>query len=161
MTVKFTTDTTKAIREWLKARGINTSARLFKNASAEFEYEPNYNYIKVPENYDGCLDDIFVGWLKAHGLKESLGAVALSVLHEVGHAVTYKFFTDEEWLECATIKEILYQKENATDEEMGDLYWNVRDEYAANMWLIMFVNTFPDKAKELSEKIKATVIMGE
>lgn len=161
MTVKFTTDTTKVIREWLKARGINTSARLFKNTSAELEYDPNNNYIKVPETYDGCLDNIFVAWLKAHGLKENLGVVALSVLHEVGHAVTYKFFTDEEWFECATIKEILYQKENATDEEMGDLYWNVRDEYAANMWLIMFVNTFPEKAKELSEKIKATVIMGE
>jgi hypothetical protein len=161
MTVKFTTATTKVIREWLKARGINTSARLFPNASAELEYDAENNYIRVPGLYDGCLDDIFIAWLKAHGLKDNFGVIALSILHEVGHAVTCKYFTDEEWLECATIKEILYKKEDATDEEMGNLYWNVPDEYAANMWLIMFANNFPTRVKELSEKIKATVIMGE
>lgn len=160
MTIKITPDTTKAIRKWLKKNGFSVSCRLKRGKSAELEFDPNYNLIYVPETYDGSLDDYFVAWLKDHGLDTDLDVITLSILHEVGHSETFKVFTEKEWLDCAAIKELIYASDT-TGKDAAYAYWNVSDEFAANMWLIMFVKAFYTKAKKLSKKIHETVIMGE
>ena len=161
MSIKFTLDTTKAIRKWLKKNGFSATCRLTRGANAELQYDPNYNLIYAPVCYDDSLDELFTGWLTRHGLETDLDCITLSILHELGHSETFKYFTEEEWFECAALKELMYVNEDMTDEERGEYYWNMKDEYAANMWLIMFIKAFPDKAKKLSEKIKETLIVEE
>lgn len=161
MSIKFTLDTTKAIRKWLKKNGFSATCRLTRGANAELQYDPNYNLIYTPVRYDDSLDELFTSWLTRHGLETDLDCITLSILHELGHSETFKYFTEEEWFECAALKELMYVNEDMTDEERGDYYWNMKDEYAANMWLIMFIKAFPDKAKKLSEKIKETLIVEE
>ena len=161
MATKLTLDTTKAIRKWLKKYGFAATCRLTRGKNAELQYDPNYNLIYVPDRYNGDLDDLFIGWLERHGLETDTDPITLSILHELGHSETVKHFTEKEWFECAALKELLYADDNLTNEETGERYWNMPDEYAANMWLIMFVKAFPEKVKELSEKIKKTLIVEE
>lgn len=163
MTIKFTLDTTKAIRKWLKKNGFSATCRLTKGANAELQYDPNCNFIYVPVDYDDSLDELFLGWLRRHGLSPDINIdrATLSILHELGHSETFKYFTEDEWFECAALKELMYVNEEMTDEERGEYYWGMKDEYAANMWLIMFAKAFPDKVKKLSEKIIETLIIEE
>ena len=161
MATKLTLDTTKAIRKWLKKYGFAATCRLAKGKNAELQYDPNYNLIYTPVCYYGDLDDLFVAWLKKHGLETDVDVITLSLLHEIGHSETFKHFTTDEWFECAALKELLYADDTLNDEETGERYWAMPDEYAANMWLIMFVKAFPEKVRELSENIKKTLIVEE
>lgn len=151
-------ETTKAIRAWLRANNIKVGCRLGKC----FEYEPNEHFIVTAREYDDCVDKMFVNWLCKHGLnneivKDASNIIALSVLHEIGHAETVKLFSDAEYMVDAIVKEIKVPN-CKTYEQALEMYWNTPTETAANLWAIMYANTFPSKFASLSAILNKTIV---
>lgn len=144
--MRFTKDTTKAIRKWLKKNGFNTTCVF----GSEFEYDPTTNKIEMPKVYDNEFDTDFIHCLRELGLKYDFDCITLSILHELGHHETEKYFSEDEWDMCALEKMALEMSEDISSQsEFLKYYWNVANEKSANVWLVNYVNLFSDKVQEL------------
>lgn len=144
--MRFTKETTKAIRKWLKQNGFNTTCVF----GSEFEYDPTSNAIHMPKVYDNTFDTDFMKCLRELGLKTDFDCMTLSILHELGHHETEKYFSETEWENCALEKLALEFSETIEDEsEFLTYYWNVANEKSANLWLVYYANMFTDKVQEL------------
>ena len=152
MTYFFTAETNKKIRKWLKASNFKVGFRFGKCIA----YEAEDKAITVEREYDATVDEFFVEFLTKNGLTSNCDVVALSILHEIGHFETEHLFTTDEWDMDFLIKETLEQKARDNKYE-GDVraylfeYWRTKTEYAANVWAIMYANTFPEKVEELTK----------
>lgn len=145
----FTPQTTKAIRAWLKENNFHVGCRLGKVMS----FDPEGHYLIMPYDYDDCIDLYFMQFLQEHGLDGAPCVYAMSVLHEIGHSETENLFNEEEWDMDYLIKMVIPNKYKDTKECLYH-YWNTRTELAANLWAIMYANTFPEKVSSLSLIIK-------
>lgn len=146
MNIRFTPQTTKAIRKWLKENGFHTGCRLGRDMA----YEPNENYIIVPRTYDEDLDIYFMKFLRKNGLKNDFDCTTLSILHELGYCETYHLFNEDEWNNDAMIKNVLSMGES-DQEQFIYRYWQTETEFSANNWLIMYVKCFEHKVAELED----------
>lgn len=150
--MRYTKETSKAIRQWLKNYGFDSTCRLGK----EFECDPSEHIIYIPRNNNGYGDYDFIICLRKLGLQNDFDTSTLSVLHELGHAETENNFSDFEWDMCALLKMELYEKSDKMDfSKYIQKYWNIKDEKMANKWLVKFVNNNPFAVQEL-EDILAT-----
>ena len=69
----------------------------------------------------------------------------LMFLHELGHHMTISSFTDEDLWLCQFSKAFDH---NGTEQEEFFHYWEMPDEFAANIWLVNYVNNNIEKVKE-------------
>lgn len=148
-----TPNTTKAIRKWLASNNFKVGCRLGK----EFAYDAELNRIEVASNYDDTNDLDFMAWLRENGLASNYDCITLSILHELGHHETAKYFSEDEWLDCAITKIALANSELDT-RRLNFAYWNTPVEFSANQWLIMFCKCFPQKVDELEDIVSEIYI---
>lgn len=141
-----TKETTKAIRKWLASNGFKVGCRLGK----EFYYEPEENYIAVASNYDDTYDTDFMVCLRRLGLASNFDVITLSILHELGHKETEKYFASNEWENDSVLKAVLPYT-TKSQKRLNFQYWATPTEYSANNWLVMYCKCFPEKVEELEE----------
>lgn len=149
MEIRFNKKSVKAINKWLKKCGFGAKCKLVK--SGDLEFDPNDNLILVPKTYDDEPDAAFMKCLRRLGLASDYDAVTLSILHELGHAETFPFFTDNEWIRCSLDK--------FTVNDCFE-YWNIKDELAANRWAVMYADSCTKKVEKLETIIEENVKFG-
>ena len=162
MKVKFTKKSIQKINKWLQKNDFAVKcARIDEeeddnNLTFIIDFDDNM-YILTPRWYDEEPDGLFMRCLRDLGLNSDFDSLTLSILHELGHAQTCHLFTKKEWEACDKEKEDINEQ---TGEETFFNYWKVKNEKAANMWLVMFAECFPKKVQELEDIIGETVKFG-
>lgn len=73
-----------------------------------------------------------------------------SLLHEVGHLITYDDITDEEWEMIERIKKI----PNLSDE----VYYELTDEYMATQWAAYYMRDNSDYVERTWKKIREIIL---
>ena len=133
----------KAVRSWLKKNNIDCNI-CFED---DFGYQIDNNTIHIGimeyENVSHWYEQL----LYEYGL-DYVGILApvLAFTHEIGHYMTINNFTKEELLICHLTKQFM----NSEDEhDWFNKYWEVPDEFAANIWAINFINNNIEAVEEL------------
>ena len=83
------------------------------------------------------------------GLQHKTPIFILAFLHELGHHYTTDLFDDSEIDEFEEIKEDL----GDTDSDFL-AYFDIEDEYEASKWAVDYIDTHPDKIKQLDLDLK-------
>lgn len=154
--MRFTKQTTKEIRKWLKDNGFAVGCRIGKEMAFQPLDEDTNCFIVVPKYYDSSLDTYFMNFLKKYGYKGDFDCITLSILHELGHFETEHLFSKEEWESDSVLKEVICFNPCENDKELEEVnyrYWQTPTEFSANLWLIMYVKAFADKVEELENII--------
>ena len=72
----------------------------------------------------------------------------LSLIHELGHSQTIQYFNAQEQLLCELAKQFNH---STNEQDCYNEYWEIPDEFAANMWAIKFINKHIEAVKELCD----------
>jgi len=151
--MKITNKTIRALNKWLEKNEMGCECELGK----VFEYEPNDDIIIVPNHYDGEFDEFFMSYLRSEGLISNIDCVALSFLHELGHALTLNdYFTDKDFMNDILARELISYSDTCMEQSLY-AYWNLPTEHIAQVFAIDFANQYTDSAQEL-EDIFATCL---
>ena len=126
-------------------------------ANIEIDYEEDFGYA-IGDDNTRCINLGVTKWheeavyfeqfLYEYGCEYiDIPIPVLAFLHELGHHFTLSNFTDFELKFCEIIK--------GADIEGSDFdffyhYWELPDEFAANMWVVDFINNNIDDVNELS-----------
>ena len=149
----------KPLNRWLRRYGFEAECVYKKNGV--FQYDPNSDVITIPGNYNGDdYDSLFMRFLRSHGLTPDFDAITLSLLHELGHSQTQNLMTDEESEECDVIKSIYAITIDEDSDDFQFKYWEVKDEFMANTWAIMYANCFLNKVQNLENIFEKYVKFG-
>lgn len=151
MTITLDEKATDAIRSWFKRNGIDCGCGF----GAEFYYLKNEHKICIPKVYEvSPADKFFALHINKMGLKENVHWIVMSILHEVGHSETVKYFTARDLKQNAFDKLAIQMQINENNyEKMCYKYWELPIENIANKWAITFANTFPKKIESLTKII--------
>ena len=157
MIAKFDTNSTKALRSWFKRNNLVCGCELCAVGDTAwgntFYYDEETHRVGLPRAYNfGVIDKAFLSHLKERGLTTEVNWLVMTILHEIGHSETVRFFTEKEMKKIGYEKFLLsikITKENLV--ETNCKYWNLPDEDMANRWAINYANTFPEKVKRLEK----------
>lgn len=156
-TVTFDANTTKALRNWFKANGFPCGCGLLSPIETIFGcgfcFDAETNRVKLPRVYESdFIEDNFVDYLKKNGLKTNVHWLAMTILHEVGHAHTINLFNERELKATQKAKIAISENENYKTQLEENLdYWALPVEDLANKWAITYANTFPGKTERLGK----------
>ena len=131
--------------QWLCDNGFSS---LGVEMNSDFCYSTgediDFNYvnecvINVGVDHFDEIDKWFEQFLYEYGLEwMDLGRV-LPFIHELGHHNTIYSFSNSERLAMYYSKFRIFSDEEVTIEEMFE-YWEMPDEFAANVWTVNFIN---------------------
>ena len=133
------------LRAWLENQGFNCDVVF----DEDFGYDWKDNVLHIGTFAYPTIGRWFEQFLCEYGL-EWFGILdpVLALIHELGHYVTNTLFCDEEIYTFQFIKELGY--DDRMDEQAAMFrYWEVGDEFEANMWAVDFINWNIDAVKEL------------
>lgn len=103
-------------------------------------------------------DRYFQSFLKKNFPDITANVFIWSLFHEVGHHETIDMWSDEEQEEFDRIKDELekeYGKEK--DKSLSYKYFSLPDEFEATCWAAEYMRTYPEKVKQLFEKLSVAV----
>ena len=127
------------------------------NAGLDYAYETKTRkviYAVVEKNGDDFVENDFAQFLYEYGCEYEVGIGILSILHEIGHHMTYAYLSekelnDSEWDKmCLEFVDVYYEKDHYNQNM---IYWHTPIEFVANIWAIDFVNQHIDAVKELQD----------
>ena len=72
----------------------------------------------------------------------------LCFIHELGHSQTIRYFNAQEQLLCELAKQFNH---STNEQDCYNEYWEVPDEFAANMWTVNFINNHIEAVEELCD----------
>ena len=72
----------------------------------------------------------------------------LCFIHELGHSQTIQYFNAQEQLLCELAKQFNH---STNEQDWYNEYWEIPDEFAANIWAIKFINGHIEAVKELCD----------
>ena len=134
------------IKKWLEKYNFDVNL----DYDDDFAYDIEQNTIIIGLEEYPLANKYFQQFLYEYGLKYlDIDDDILSFLHELGHMVTLKSFSQTELKLFRFMKE---SDENDKDSQKKYYhYWSVPDEFAANIWAINFINAHIDAIGELCE----------
>ena len=100
------------------------------------------------------MDNLFLEYAKAHGLKVNCGVFVLSLLHEVGHYFTIDEVDDMEYLKAQDIK-----AELTDSDEDCKIYFDLADERVATEWAINYINSHEAELKAFAEDFQKALVI--
>ena len=166
-TVVFNTKSTKALRNWFKANGFPCGCGLLTNWENLFHigfcFDPEVNRVKLPRSWEcDFVQDNFLDYLKTQGLTTDANWLAMTILHEVGHAHTLNLFNERELKATAKAKKNISTCRKYNDLLEANLdYWALPVEDLANKWAITYANTFPKKTERLGKLLLRHCVITE
>jgi hypothetical protein len=133
------------IINWLTKNGISNIDIDFRENFC-YDVDNHIIYCGTCTNEEG--EKFFQQYLYEYG--SDWGALLwgpmLCFLHELGHACTLPNFTPGELKVCHFLKGIIDEEE---PYNWYFKYWDTPDEFAANMWVINFLDTYVDAVCDL------------
>lgn len=77
-------------------------------------------------------------------------------LHELGHSVTYDKLSRQD-VEYSDDIKLAIAADPASFDNPRDVYWHLPVEIEATKWAVNFINSYPDRVKELVDTVGAAV----
>lgn len=133
------------LHAWLENQGFDCKVVF----DADFGYNWKENVLHIGTLSYPTVGRWFEQFLYEYGL-EWFGIIdpVLALIHELGHYVTNKLFCEEEICSFQVIKWI--GQDDRMDEQAAMFrYWEITDEFEANMWAVDFINWNIEAVKEL------------
>lgn len=135
------------LNDWL----IDNSFTCKVKFDTDFAYETKENVLYVGINGYSTVGRWFEQFLYEYGLDYTgIYDPVLCLCHELGHSMTINQFSDEE-LRLFQFAKFMTEDERMESADGMFKYWEIKDEFAANMWAIQFINTNIDCVCELCE----------
>jgi hypothetical protein len=145
---------TKALNEWLekygfetRVRGLNTDGFFYYWCSDVIEYTFHLPQQAI-DSWDLLMDEL--------ELPYNIGQFFTSFLHELGHAETLCEFSEEELESDENESHRLAMLLPSIENDMA--YYHLPTEMAATRWAIDYIIAYPERVKELVEKISPLVL---
>ena len=133
-----------ALSEWMHKIGVDCDIKM----DDEFAYNVTNNTLLIATEKNSEVECYLEQFFYEYGAEYvGYGFFVLGILHELGHYFTTPSFDIEELLLCK-IKKMLVNGE--TMYKAACDYWEVPDEFAANMWAINFINHHTAAVDELA-----------
>ena len=133
------------LNHWLKKYGF--SARVRGVDEDFFWYHDDtiaYSFF-FPEdstkNWNGLLDEL--------GCKYDIDIFFSAFLHELGHSLTYSGFEEDELDEYYETVKLMDTAPSSFAQDIEYVYSHLPVEYTATSWAVNYINTYPERVKEL------------
>ena len=78
-------------------------------------------------------------------------------LHELGHSHTYHEFNDDEIQEHNEICRLIAEEPSLFTESLDYVYTHLPIEYEASRWAVNYINTYPERVKELVDLVSKAI----
>ena len=133
------------LNHWLKKYGF--SARVRGVDEDFFWYHDDtitYSFFFPEEsakNWAGLLEEL--------GCKYDIDIFFSAFLHELGHSHTYWDFEEDEIDEYNETLRLMDTDPNTFAESIEYVYSRLPIEYTATSWAVRYINTYPERIKEL------------
>lgn len=98
------------------------------------------------------MDDMFYDYAKSLGLKVDCGIFILSLLHEVGHHITYDDIDVDTWNYDIDVKATLTD----SDEDCQE-YFRLESEKVATQWAVNFINNHYVEVERFAEDMQNAI----
>ncbi len=133
------------LRGWLKNQGFDCDI-MFDD---DFGYDWFENKFHIGTIAYPIISRWFEQFLYEYGLEwQGVLDPVLSLIHELGHYATNRLFCEEEIYFFQFIKQI--ECDERMDEQAAMFkYWEIKDEFEANMWALDYINWNIEAVKEL------------
>ena len=142
-----------AFNHWLKKYGF--SARSHGVDTDFYWYHDNtigYSFF-IPEDTMAPWNEL----LEELKCEYSIDHFYSAWLHELGHAITYNELDSDEIDACNEIKDLLRDEPSSFAEDTHWIYFHLPVEIAATRWAVQYINTYPERVKELKDLVGKTV----
>ena len=141
------------LNHWLKKYGF--SARI-RGVETDFFWYHNdtisYSFFfpqEAVDNWTSLLEEL--------GCKYDIDLFYTAFLHEVGHSKTYFDFTEEEIQEYDETLRLIDDEPASFAEGIDYVYSHLPIEYEATRWAVNYINTYPERIKELVDLVGKAV----
>lgn len=126
--------------------------------SNDFSYCPEDNEITFTILYSERADRLFREYIKSHFSFEVPNLFMMSLLHEVGHAMTLFTFSKTEMENAHHAKELIENdlKEEDTDETFSK-YFDLDIEKVATEWAVNYYRSNSEKIEDFYLKFEKTL----
>ena len=134
-----------AFNHWLKKYGFDCRVC---GADTDFFWYHNdtisYSFFfptDAAENWDNLLEELQCQY--------NLDIFYTAFLHEVGHSNTYHWFSDEEIDEYNELHRQIVEEPSTFADPLDYVYTHLPVEYEASRWAVNYINTYPERVREL------------
>lgn len=139
----------RVLNNFLKDNEIDCRAEM----GTDFAYYTDDEIVTYSLVVSERMNDLFLQFAQARGLKVDCGIFLLSFFHEVGHHLTIDDLTEEEEEECEAIKASL----NSEDDKDCVKYFSLLDECLATSWAIDYINEHVKEVEQLALKLQKAI----
>ena len=78
-------------------------------------------------------------------------------LHELGHSHTYHWFDEDEIQEYNETCRLIAEEPSSFAESLEYVYTHLPIEYEASAWAVNYINTYPERVKELVDLVSKAI----
>lgn len=135
------------LQEWLKENGFECAIQF----GDDFAYDRESNVLQI-----GCVGyptvcRWFEQFLYEYGLEYTgIYDPVLALLHELGHIMTLDQFSEKE-LRLFQLAKFITEENRMVSSKVMFKYWEIKDEFLANLWAIDFINNNIEKVEKLCQ----------
>ena len=142
-----------AFNHWLKKYGFETRVRGVDEDF--FWYHDNtisYSFFFPEESAENWVE-----LMKELQCQYDIDLFYSAFLHELGHGHTYDQFDEEEIEEYQETCRLIREEPSTFSETLEYVYTHLPVEYEATRWAVNYINTYPDRVKELVDIVGKAV----
>lgn len=135
------------LHKWLKENNFTCDVQF----DDDFGYDMQKNILYIGMYGYPEVSRWFEQFLYEYGMEYTgIYDPVLCLLHELGHTRTIYNFSEKE-LQFFNFMKVMTEDERMENAEVMFQYWEMPDEFAANIWAINFINDYINKVAELCE----------
>ena len=142
-----------AFNHWLKkygfearVRGVDEDFFWYHNNTISYSF---FFPVDASENWSRLMEEL--------GCNYSIDEFYTAFLHELGHSHTYWDFEEEELDEYYDILKLMDKEPSSFAESIHYIYTHLPVEYEASRWAVNYINTYPERVKELVDLVGKAV----
>lgn len=142
-----------AFNHWLKkysfearVRGVDEDFFWYHNNTISYSF---FFPVEATENWSRLMEEL--------GCNYVLDEFYTAFLHELGHSHTYWDFEEEELDEYYDILKLMDEEPSSFAESIHYTYTHLPVEYEASRWAVNYINTYPERVKELVDLVGKAV----
>ena len=136
------------ILNWLQKNGFEKLGICFNE---DFAYIIDDNNIAIQIGVQSYpeVSRYFEQFLYQYGMEYTgIYDPVLCFIHELGHSQTIQYFNAQEQLLCELTKQFNH---STNEQDWYNEYWEIPDEFAANIWAVNFINNHIEAVEELCD----------
>lgn len=121
--------------------------------SDRYECDPLNKEVFVSNKDYEELDYQFLEWFQEQPEFTEMNIVLLSILHEIGHCMTYQEQRNEQRDTIENMLVFMFEQGAITEKEMNFAYFSIECERLATMWGVEYFKNNRKKCLELAEML--------